>query len=250
MTARRAAAMDYILGSHPPSLTCHSTFISLQIISQFPYPLLALHRSSAPMAPSQYETTVITDLIRGGRAIMRITLVVAVACLTLGGLAAAGDATAVTRKPTDVPAQGLGPALTELAKEFDFQVLYRTEFVSDLKSPGAVGTLTSDEALGKVLSGTGLTYKYLDDKTVTIVPTSSAGSGRSSPPNAPGSTDDASTSKEAGKRSSQDFRVAQVDQGKGPSPSAVGEQNSDTSSGSATKLEEVRVTGTHGPMNF
>ena len=109
---------------------------------------------------------------------MRMTLAVAVACLTLGGLAAAGDATAAIRKETHIPAEGLGPALTKLAKEFDFQVLYRTEIVSELKSPGAVGALTSDEALGKVLTGTGLTYKYLDDKTVTIIPVSTGDSGR------------------------------------------------------------------------
>ena len=165
---------------------------------------------------------------------MRMTLAVAVACLTLGGLAAAGDATAAIRKPTDIPAQGLGPALTKLAKEFDFQVLYRTEIVSDLKSQGAVGTLTSDEALGKVLSGTGLTYKYLDDKTVTIVPTSTAGSAQSTTQNAPGSSDDASASKEAGKKTSQDFRVAQVDQGKNSNAPSIAERDSSSRKNSNT----------------
>jgi len=35
---------------------------------------------------------------------------------------------------------------------------------------GAAGTLTPGEALERVLSGTGLTYRYLDDKTVTNRP--------------------------------------------------------------------------------
>ena len=70
---------------------------------------------------------------------MRGTLAVALGCLTLAGLAAAADATAAIRKPTEIAAQGLGPALTVLAKEFDFQVLYRTEIVNNLKSPGASG---------------------------------------------------------------------------------------------------------------
>jgi len=34
---------------------------------------------------------------------MRMTFAVAVACLTFGGLAAAGDATAAIRQPTDIP---------------------------------------------------------------------------------------------------------------------------------------------------
>ena len=173
---------------------------------------------------------------------MRVTLAVAVACLTLVGLATAGDAKAAIRKETHIPAEGLGPALTKLAKEFDFQVLYRTEIVSDLKSPGAVGTLTSDEALGKVLTGTGLTYKYLDDKTVTIVPVSTADLGQSTSQQTPGSSNDASASKEVGKKASQDFRVAQVDQGTSSSATSVGGQTS-----SSTGLSEIVVTAQKRP---
>ena len=173
---------------------------------------------------------------------MRITLAVAVTCLTLGSLAAAGDATAAIRKSTDIPAQGLGPALTKLAKEFDFQVLYRTEIVTNLKSQPAVGALTSDEALGKVLSGTGLTYKYLDDNTVTIVPVSAIGS-QSTSQSAPESSDGAGKSKEAGKKTSQDFRLAQVDQGKDSGTSSLGDQGSNSQEKKPSAgLEEIIVT--------
>jgi hypothetical protein len=72
---------------------------------------------------------------------MRITLATAVACLELGGIAAADNATAAVRKTTEIPAQGLGPALTSLAKEFDFQVLYRTEVVGTLRTQGASGAM-------------------------------------------------------------------------------------------------------------
>jgi iron complex outermembrane recepter protein len=176
---------------------------------------------------------------------MRGTLAVALGCLTLAGLAAAADATAAIRKPTEIAAQGLGPALTVLAKEFDFQVLYRTEIVNNLKSPGASGALTSDEALGKLLNGTGLTYKYLDEKTVTIIPVSTANSGQSTPANATGSTDDANASKEAGKKTSQDFRMAQLDQGKSTGLSSVADQGLTSAANSATAsggLQEIVVT--------
>jgi iron complex outermembrane receptor protein len=173
---------------------------------------------------------------------MRITLAVAVACLTIGGIAGAGEASASIRKPTDIPAQGLGPALTSLAKEFDFQVLYRTEVVGTLRTQGASGTLTAAEALQNVLSGTGLTYKYLDEKTVTIVSTSAVGSGQSTPQNAPGSSDGANTSKEVGKKTSQDFRLAQTSQG---TPSRTLPVDSSPTSGRGAKsegIEEIIVT--------
>jgi iron complex outermembrane recepter protein len=182
---------------------------------------------------------------------MRITLAAAVACLTLGGLAAAGDVTAAIRKPTDIPAEGLGPALTTLAKEFDFQVLYRTEIVSELKSPGAVGALTCDEALRKVLIGTGLTYKYLDDKTVTIVPASMTAPAQATERNADPS--DASSSKEVGKKSSRDFRLAQVDQGKGPKSSSVAQEVSgsqENSKGQTIGLQEIIVTASKRAENI
>ena len=173
---------------------------------------------------------------------MRMTLAVAVACLTLSGLAAAGDATAAIRKETHIPTEGLGPALTKLAKEFDFQVLYRTEIVSDLKSPGAMGALTSDEALGKVLTGTGLTYKYLDDKTVTIIPLST---GQTTAANTSVSPDAANTSKEAGKKTSQEFRVAQMDQGHSSSTSPIANQppiSQERSNSPSAGLAEIVVT--------
>ena len=176
---------------------------------------------------------------------MRITLAAAVACLALGGIAAAGDATAAMRQPTDIPAEGLGPALTTLAKVFDFQVLYRTEVVGKLHTEGVSGAMTASEALEHVLIGTGLTYKYLDDKTVTIVPISAGDSGHSSSANASGSPDDANKSKEAGKRTSQGFRLAQLDQGKGSSPSSLGQQNStsqENSESSSGAITEILVT--------
>jgi iron complex outermembrane receptor protein len=174
---------------------------------------------------------------------MRITLAVAVACLTFGGLAAAGDATAAIRQPTNIPAEGLGPALTTLAKVFDVQILYRTEVVGRLRTGGVSGAMTAPEALERMLTGTGLTYKYLDDKTVTIVPLSTTGSSQSTTQNAAGSSDAASGSKEAGKKTSQDFRLAQVDQGKTSSTPSLGEQGSTSQEKKPSPgLEEIVVT--------
>ncbi len=99
-----------------------------------------------------------------------MTLGAMLACAALGGICAAADADAAIRRPTDIPAQPLAPALQFLVKERDIQLVYRAELVGSHKTSGASGNLTAVEALTQLLSGTGLTYKYLDDKTITILP--------------------------------------------------------------------------------
>ena len=178
---------------------------------------------------------------------MRLTLAVAVACLTLGGLAAAGDATAAIRKQTDIPSEGLAPALNALAKDRNFQIVYVTEEIANVRTGGAVGEFTTEEALKKLLTGTGLTYRYLDDKTVTVgsAKTSYERSGRAAKITSSGSPDDADANQEGKKSSSGGFRVAQVDEGKGSISSSVGERNSnsrESSKGTSVGLDEIVVT--------
>jgi iron complex outermembrane recepter protein len=177
---------------------------------------------------------------------MRIAVVATAICLSVVGFAVADNATAAIRKSTNIPAEGLGPALTTLAKEFDFQVLYRTEIVGKLRTDGATGTLTATEALDHVLSGTGLTYRYLDDKTVTIVTASGTSQAAASAP--PDTNDDSSgassPTKEGGGSSSGDFRLAQENQGSAPGSSMVGtaNQNSTIAQPSGPALTEIIVT--------
>jgi iron complex outermembrane receptor protein len=164
---------------------------------------------------------------------MRTTLAVAVACLTLAAIASANEAVAAIRKQTHIPAEGLGPALTSLAKEFDFQVLYHTEVVGTLRTQGASGEMTALEALEHVLSGTGLTYKYLDEKTVTIIPTGSkAPSALSKPEEKDGTVGSGTGENSRGGQapSGSFFRVAQT------SPQSA------LSVDASSALEEVIVT--------
>ena len=122
------------------------------------------------MSPSHRVTATTTSLLRGGGVLVRIATVAMAICLLIVGLSAASDGEAAMRRPTNIPAQGLRSALQALSKEREFQVVFRTDLVGDARTPGAVGDLTLDEALKQLLTGTGLTYRYLDDKTVTILP--------------------------------------------------------------------------------
>jgi outer membrane receptor protein involved in Fe transport len=104
---------------------------------------------------------------------MRFSAAAAAACLTVIGFAAADDVKAAIRRTTDIPAQGLGPALQALAKERGFQIVYVAGEVNSLRTHGAKGELTSEEALKQILSETGLTYRIFGDDAVSIVPISS-----------------------------------------------------------------------------
>jgi iron complex outermembrane recepter protein len=168
---------------------------------------------------------------------MRLSVAVTL-CVLSSMCLAADPAKASIRKITNIPAEGLGAALQALASTYDFQVLYRTEVVKDLKTHGAVGTFTPQEALGTVLAGTGLAYKYVDDRTVTIIPALTITTTQSSSPQDP-------SEKEAGKNSSQEFLVAQVDQGQNPGPSSVTTESGEGREKKSEPLEEVVVTGTN-----
>lgn len=102
---------------------------------------------------------------------IRISVVAALLILMCSGVAAASDGhDAASKLDTHIAAGALGPALRALAQELRFQIVYASKEVAALKTHGAVGNFTPDEALQRVLEGTGLTYKYLDGRTVTIVP--------------------------------------------------------------------------------
>jgi iron complex outermembrane recepter protein len=101
---------------------------------------------------------------------MRWSVTVGVACLTFVGLCSAAGSWASISRETNIPAQGLGPALETLAREYNVQIVFVSEDISHLRTQGAVGNLTPEQALRQLLIGTGRTFKYLDEKTVTIVP--------------------------------------------------------------------------------
>ncbi len=101
---------------------------------------------------------------------MRIVTVAAAISLAILGLSQAEDATASIRVPTDIPAQPLSTALQKLSSDRDIQLIFRTDLVGDRRTSGAVGELTLDEALTRLLAGSGLTWRYLDDRTVTVMP--------------------------------------------------------------------------------
>jgi iron complex outermembrane receptor protein len=178
---------------------------------------------------------------------MRVTAVAVALCLSVVGLAASPTVDASIRKPTNIPAQELETALRALEKDRNLQVIFVSEDVRDVRTQGAVGELTSDEALKKLLTGTGLTFRYLDEKTVTIVPVSSSLSSDTSgtSPSAPNTQPPPVT--EEPKVPSDRFRMAQVDQGTSSASSSVKKKSDQEAKKKGDELQEVVVTGSRIP---
>ncbi|WP_153067123.1 TonB-dependent receptor [Steroidobacter cummioxidans] len=81
-------------------------------------------------------------------------------------LAAAVNAQAMTE--WDLPEQPLAKSLREIAAQTDSNILFDKKLVDDQSAPPLKMKATTEQALKQVLEGTGLTYRHLDDKTVTI----------------------------------------------------------------------------------
>ena len=177
---------------------------------------------------------------------MRVVVQTAALGLSIIGIATAGEAGAAmqsVREYTEIPAEDLGTALRDLATEKQFQVLYRADAVRNVRTSGATGTFTAGEALERLLQGTGLTYRYVDARTVMIAP---AGTFKSDA--VTGNTTSRAVDASSGNRTekaqrsfSGSFRMAQVDPGQAPGAAAL-EQARRPAESSAGELQEVVVT--------
>lgn len=105
---------------------------------------------------------------------MRSAIMASVLCLSLIGSCLAQAAPAPTsRIQTSISPQDLRQALQKFAQARHIQLLYLTAALKGLRTPGASGKLTADETLTRLLSGTGLRYRYVDADAISII----AGSG-------------------------------------------------------------------------
>lgn len=177
---------------------------------------------------------------------MRKVVAAAVACLSLVGLSVAADVQASIKKDIRIPAGGLGPALQALSEERRIHVVFISEDVNKLLTKGASGSLTIDEALHQLLNGTGLTFQYIDNETVSIVPVAAASTPSASSILLPSGTEPSSSTVEEAKGTERKsfwdrLRLAQVDQRKFPNDGSV-EGLSNGTQPSQISLEEIIVT--------
>ncbi|MDY6947070.1 MAG: TonB-dependent receptor [Pseudomonadota bacterium] len=167
---------------------------------------------------------------------MRSVLATTALCLSIVGLSVAQDAAGSVRRDVSIPAQGLGPALQSFAHECDLQVIFASDDVLDVRTPGVSGKVTIEEALSQMLRGTGLTYRLLDTNTVTIVPMSAPAPRQEATPAAATSSHAGAAVSIPGHVVRDRLRLAQAE----PASSAT----QVPSNAAPEALEEVVVTGT------
>ncbi|MDQ8698884.1 TonB-dependent receptor domain-containing protein [Hyphomicrobium sp. LHD-15] len=69
----------------------------------------------------------------------------------------------------NIPAQSLGSALTTFADRAGLKLLFPSSLVAGKSSPGLSGKLSRQQALSRLLAGTGLSYQFTSGNTVTII---------------------------------------------------------------------------------
>lgn len=68
----------------------------------------------------------------------------------------------------DIPAQSLKGALSALAEQTGLQIVYQTDLATGLSSPAVKGKLTPSEALQRLLRGSGLGSRFLNERAIAI----------------------------------------------------------------------------------
>jgi iron complex outermembrane recepter protein len=174
-------------------------------------------------------------------AFMRIAVLATALSSALMSLALADPATAAIKTPTNIAAQELSSALRVLAADRHLQILYTTATVANRRTSGAVGEFTVGEALDRLLGGTDLVFRYIDENTITIVPRGDADAAKGKE-SLSSQEERAVPEAERGISFFQRFRLAQA------TPAATDEPvkpaaPADDSRGTPV-LDEVVVTGT------
>lgn len=103
------------------------------------------------------------------RAAWRLTTAMGlILAAMMGGAATTGAQTNATALPSAIPAAKLSDALDAFERQTGLQIVYVSTVADGVKSNGAPAGLSPEETLKRLLSGTGLSYRFINSATVTI----------------------------------------------------------------------------------
>jgi iron complex outermembrane recepter protein len=176
---------------------------------------------------------------------MKSTIASAIALMVL--VWSSPMAQAQAKAAFDLPAQPLADSLRAVGSQTNINLLFDPPLVAGKKAPALKAEVTADEALTRLLVGTGIKHEFLNETTIVLAKADAVGSKSSRGGASPNAASEVpgDDPKEGNKRGANSFRVAQVDQGIA-GPQAVG--NSDDQNSERRKkdeLTEIVVTGTH-----
>ncbi|MCW0233545.1 MAG: TonB-dependent receptor [Ferrovibrio sp.] len=91
-------------------------------------------------------------------------------------------AQAVVLQSYSIPAGPLGAALTAFGERAGLRLLVSSELLAGRQSTAVTGQLTAEQALQRLLTGTGLTYRFTGNNGVTVVEIPKSGAATVLPP--------------------------------------------------------------------
>jgi len=138
---------------------------------------------------------------------MRAIALVSIGLSTIAS-AQVRDASDMSRKSIEIQPEELRAALATFGEVEDLHMVFLPDDVRNQNTSGVSGSLTYAEALGQLLRGTDLTYRFLEPHTVMILPASLAQAGPVEPSSASGSGDNKGEG--IGGPAGPGFRMAQV----------------------------------------
>ncbi|MCG2840264.1 TonB-dependent receptor [Sandaracinobacter sp. RS1-74] len=97
--------------------------------------------------------------------------------LSLAPAAALAQSSQTEARPFDIPAQPLATALQRFMQQSGLQLSYPSDLTAGVSSRGVSGSMPAVEAIGQLLAGTGLTYRFVSPTAVTLERAPEASSG-------------------------------------------------------------------------
>lgn len=97
-----------------------------------------------------------------------------IACFAGAVHGAAADAAAQATLSLRIAEQPLDEALQEFSRQSGVQVVFFSSVADGIRSPGANGRFTVEEALKALLAGSGLSFRIINARTVEIFRPSAA----------------------------------------------------------------------------
>ena len=98
------------------------------------------------------------------------------------GLASPWARAADVPRHFDIPAEPLGTALDEFARQADVTLLFSSTLVAHTRTGGVLGNLAVTTALGQLLGGTGLSFRQVSPSAIAITESASSAAAASAPP--------------------------------------------------------------------
>jgi len=145
----------------------------------------------------------------------------------------------------DLPAQPLADSLRAVGSETNTNILFDPPLVAGRQAPRLKAELTVDQALTRLLTGTGIKHEFLNERTVVLKSGSGSAPHDSGPAADPKKAADVESQTTSSIPESQYTKLARADSMQSANADTSDNKESKSERGEKGGLEEIVVTGTY-----